>query len=199
MVPDRWSETYTSWLRDRGEYFRSRVEMATLDPFHGWKNAVHDQLEDARSVLDAFHVVRLDTQAVDEVRRRVQQDTTGHRGRRGDQLYRMRIILRVGGDRLNRLAASPVARRVHRGGGARRGRAGLAVRPAAPCRPPPGQLRRRSWDREKIVTTFAPRPYPRGCPPRQDLTVMEQRVPMLRRHQRREKRRHRSRQRPHRA
>ena len=30
------------------------VEIATLDPFHGYKNAIDDQLQDARSVLDAF-------------------------------------------------------------------------------------------------------------------------------------------------
>ncbi len=59
--------------------------MATLDPFHGYKNAIDDQLQDAVAVLDAFLVVKLGTQAVDDVRRRVQQDTTGHRGRKGDR------------------------------------------------------------------------------------------------------------------
>jgi transposase len=44
-------------------------------------------------VLDAFHVVKLAAQAMDEVRRRVQQDTLGHRGRAGDPLYRVRHIL----------------------------------------------------------------------------------------------------------
>lgn len=47
-------------------------------PFHGYKNAIDDQLEDAVAVLDAFHVVKLATAAVDEVRRRVQQDIHGH-------------------------------------------------------------------------------------------------------------------------
>lgn len=53
------------------------------NPFHGYENAIDDQLEDAVAVLDAFHVVKLGTQAVDEVRRRVQQDTAGHRARKG--------------------------------------------------------------------------------------------------------------------
>ena len=44
-------------------------------------------------MLDAFHVVKLAAQAMDEVRRRVQQDTLGHRGRAGDPLYRVRNIL----------------------------------------------------------------------------------------------------------
>ena len=64
------------------EAFRKRVQVAALDPFHGYKNAIDDQLADAISVLDAFHVVRLGGQAVDEVRRRVQQATTGRRGRK---------------------------------------------------------------------------------------------------------------------
>ena len=48
-------------------------------------------------MLDAFHVVKLATQAVDEVRRRIQQDTHGHRGRKDDPLYRIRNILRSTG------------------------------------------------------------------------------------------------------
>jgi len=36
------------------------------------------------AVLDAFHVTRLGFAAVDDVRRRVQQDSLGHRGRRDD-------------------------------------------------------------------------------------------------------------------
>lgn len=100
LVPGRSGQTYTSWLRARGEGFRGRVEVATLDPFHGYKNAIDDQLQDAAAVLDAFHVVKLATGAVDEVRRRVQQQTHGHRGRSGDPLYRIRNILRAGAENL---------------------------------------------------------------------------------------------------
>ena len=100
LVPGRSGQTYKSWLTERGEAFRQRVEIATLDPFHGYKNAIDDQLEDARAVLDAFHVVKLATGVVDEVRRRVQQDIHGHRGRRDDPLYRIRNILRAGEENL---------------------------------------------------------------------------------------------------
>jgi transposase len=51
-------------------------------------------------VLDAFHVVRLGTQAVDEVRRRVQQDTLGCRGHKHDPLYKIRGLLRHGAEHL---------------------------------------------------------------------------------------------------
>ena len=47
-------------------------------------------------MLDAFHVVRLGFAAVDEVRRRIQQELTGHRGRKDDPLYLIRRLLRRG-------------------------------------------------------------------------------------------------------
>jgi transposase len=40
----------------------------------------------ATSVIDRFHVMRHATLAVDEVRRRDQQERLGHRGRAGDPL-----------------------------------------------------------------------------------------------------------------
>ena len=49
----------------------------------------------ATSVLDAFHIVKLAGDAPGEVRRRVQQDTLGHRGRKGDPLYQIRNLLRA--------------------------------------------------------------------------------------------------------
>jgi transposase len=89
LVPGRSGEAYKRWLRERGHVFRAGLQIATLDPFHGYKNAIDDQLDDARAVFDAFHVVKLATGVVDEVRRRVQQDFHAHRGRRDDPLYRI--------------------------------------------------------------------------------------------------------------
>jgi transposase len=100
LVPGRSGEAYKTWLQARGDTFRKNVQVATLDPFHGYKNAIEDQLQDAVAVLDAFHIVKLGTAAVDEVRRRVQQDIHGHRGRKDDPLYRIRNILRAGVEHL---------------------------------------------------------------------------------------------------
>jgi transposase len=100
LVPGRSGKAYADWLDQRGEAFRRRVQVATLDPFHGYKNAIDDQLEDATSVLDAFHVVKLGAQVVDEVRRRVQQAIHGHRGRKDDPLYGIRNVLRCAEERL---------------------------------------------------------------------------------------------------
>lgn len=100
LVPGRSGKAYATWLGDRDDAFRQNVRVAALDPFAGYKTAIEDRLEDAVAVLDAFHVVKLGTAAVDEVRRRVQQDTLGHRGKKGDPLYGIQTILRAGAENL---------------------------------------------------------------------------------------------------
>lgn len=81
LVPGRSGKAYSGWLKERGEVSRGAVEVATLKLFHGYTNAIDERLEDATAVLDAFHIVKLGTQAVDEPRRRAQQETRGHWGR----------------------------------------------------------------------------------------------------------------------
>ena len=100
LVPGRSAKAYADWLHARGNTFRAGVKVAALDPFQGYKSAIDDQLQDAIAVLDAFHVVKLGTTAVDEFRRRVQQDTLGHRGRKGDPLYGIAKLLRAGAENL---------------------------------------------------------------------------------------------------
>uniref|UniRef100_UPI0011E066A9 ISL3 family transposase n=1 Tax=Nocardioides rubriscoriae TaxID=642762 RepID=UPI0011E066A9 len=100
LVPGRSGAAYKAWLEARNKQFRDGIEVATLDPFHGYKNAIDDQLDDAVAVLEAFHVVKLGTTALDQVRRRVQQETLGHRSRSGDSLYGIRTMLRAGAERL---------------------------------------------------------------------------------------------------
>jgi transposase len=100
LVPGRSKKAYADWLTQRGEGFTTGVKVATLDPFHGYKAAIDEELAEATAVLDVFHVVALGTKCVDEVRRRVQQATTGHRGRKGDPLYGIQNILRAGEENL---------------------------------------------------------------------------------------------------
>jgi len=66
----------------------------------GFKTATVEELPAATAVMDPFHVVRLAGDALDRCRRRVQQDTRGHRGRAGDPLYRARRTLHTGADLL---------------------------------------------------------------------------------------------------
>jgi transposase len=100
LVLGRSGKAYADWLRSRGNAFTAGITTATLDPFRGYANAIRDELDDATAVLDAFHVVRLGLQAMEETRRRVQQELLGHRGRKNDPLYKIRNVLRAGTDKL---------------------------------------------------------------------------------------------------
>jgi transposase len=100
LVPGRSGKAYADWLSGRGDTFTAGIRTATLDPFRGYSNAIRDELEDATAVLDAFHVVRLGLTAMEQTRRRVQQEQLGHRGRKHDPLYRIRNALRAGADKL---------------------------------------------------------------------------------------------------
>jgi transposase len=51
-------------------------------------------------VVNHFHTIRLANAVVDQVRRRTQQATLGHRGRTPDPLYRIRKLLLVAAEQL---------------------------------------------------------------------------------------------------
>ena len=54
----------------------------------------------ATMVADPFHVTKLANTKLDECRRRVQNETLGHRGRKNDPLYRGRRLLTMAKERL---------------------------------------------------------------------------------------------------
>jgi transposase len=75
------------------------AQVVACDLFSGLKTAAQ-QIDGVVVVADVFHVVRLALQALDEVRRRRQQQIHGHRGHRDDPLFKLRRVLRVGQERL---------------------------------------------------------------------------------------------------
>jgi transposase len=100
MVEGRSKQAFKAWLADRQESWRDGVEVVAMDGFTGFKTATTEELPDAVTVMDPFHVVRLAGDALDRCRRRVQQRTYGHRGRTGDPLYAARRTLHTGADLL---------------------------------------------------------------------------------------------------
>ena len=58
-------------------------------------------MDHAIRVADPFHVVRVANRCLDKVRRRVQNQTHGHRGRKPDPLYKIRKLLLKGAERLD--------------------------------------------------------------------------------------------------
>jgi transposase len=66
-------------------------------------------LPTALQVVDPFHAISLANRALDAIRRRVQNEQTGHRGRRDDPLYRARRLLLRGEERLDAESAERLA------------------------------------------------------------------------------------------
>ena len=74
MVEGRSKQAFKTWLAERPEAWRDAVEVVAMDGFTGFKTATTEELPDAVAVMDPFHVVRLAGDALDQCRRRVQQD-----------------------------------------------------------------------------------------------------------------------------
>jgi transposase len=101
VVPGRSGAGPSRWLADRGGEWRARIEWATLDLSGPYRSVFDTMLPDAVQVADPFHVVKLASSKLDECRRRVQNETMGHRGRKDDPLYRCRRLLTKADERLD--------------------------------------------------------------------------------------------------
>jgi transposase len=93
LVADRTRVAVAGWLHARPPAWLARITTVALDPWRGYASALVAPLGHARVVVDHFHAVRLANTVVDQVRRRTQQATLGHRGRKRDPLYRIRKLL----------------------------------------------------------------------------------------------------------
>jgi transposase len=100
VVADRTRAAVDSWLGARTRDWLARIGTVALDPWRGYASALVAPLGHARVVVDHFHAMRLANVVVDQVRRRVQQATLGHRGRKPDPLYRIRKLLLVAAEQL---------------------------------------------------------------------------------------------------
>ena len=101
VVPGRSSLEPCQWLAQRSGEWRANIAWATLDLSGPYRAVFDTMLPDAVQVADPFHVVKLANQKLDECRRRVQNETLGHRGRKDDPLYRCRRLLTKADERLD--------------------------------------------------------------------------------------------------
>jgi transposase len=100
VVAGRDAAPVCAWLATRPEAWRDAIDWVTLDLSGSYRSVADTMLPDATQVADPFHVVRLANERLDEVRRRVQNETLGHRGRKTDPLYRTRRLLVMADERL---------------------------------------------------------------------------------------------------
>jgi len=89
-----------SWLDRQPAAWLSQVRVVASDLAESYRAGLDGRLDHAIRVADPFHVVRLANRCLDQVRRRVQNATLGHRGRRRDPLYRIRKLMLTGAERL---------------------------------------------------------------------------------------------------
>ena len=101
VVADRTRQAVDGWLGARPRGWLAEVGTVALDPWRGYASALVAPLGHATVVVDHFHAIRLANTVVDQVRRRVQQVTLGHRGRTHDPLYRIRKLLLTAAEQLS--------------------------------------------------------------------------------------------------
>ena len=100
VIGARSASAVEEWLAAKPARWGAGIRHAVIDPYQPYATALANELPDAKLVVDHFHVIRLANTALDAVRRRVQHATLGHRGRKGDPLYRIRRRLLSGHERL---------------------------------------------------------------------------------------------------
>jgi transposase len=100
VVADRTRAAVGRWLGARPRGWLAQIGTVALDPWRGYASALVVPLGHATVVVDHFHAIKLANAVVDQVRRRVQQATLGHRGRKRDPLYRIRKLLLAAAEQL---------------------------------------------------------------------------------------------------
>jgi hypothetical protein len=161
MIEGRQAPDLDRWLAERPQEWIDAVAITVCDLHEPFRAALARHLPDAIAVADPFHVVAVGTRCVDATRRRTQNDTLGHRGRKGDPLYRCRKLLAMAEERLDEagsdrlrglLAAGDPLGHVHEAwranypalGGAGQGRGAALAR----------EVRRRRWLSRLVMTRW---------------------------------------------
>jgi transposase len=105
ILPTRKYTDVAGWIDKQPKSWKERIRFGALDMSATYAAVYSVMLPQADQVVDPFHVVSLANRSLDAVRRRVQTEQTGHRGRRDDPLYRARRVLLRGEEKLDSGAA----------------------------------------------------------------------------------------------
>lgn len=101
VVAGRSATGPSAWLEARPPAWRQAIRYGVLDLSGPYRKTFDDTLAHVAQVADPFHLIKLANSKLDECRRRVQNDTLGHRGRKRDPLYRARRLLTKAHERLD--------------------------------------------------------------------------------------------------
>ena len=101
VVPGRDAASTCAWFAEQPVEWCESICCATLDLSGPYRAVFDTMLLHAVQIADPFHVVKLANFVLDETRRRVQNETCGHRGRKSDPLYRIRKLMTIAHERLD--------------------------------------------------------------------------------------------------
>lgn len=100
LVPGNSAGDLRRWCAQADPDWLAQITVVATDLAESYRNGLSPHLDHAQRVADPFHVVRAANRCVDQVRRRVQNEQLGHRGRKHDPLYRIRKLLIAGSERI---------------------------------------------------------------------------------------------------
>jgi len=101
ILPSRKFTDVARWLDKQPRAWKERIAYGALDMSDAYASVFTVVLPEAKQVVDSFHAIALANRCLDAIRRRVQTQQLGHRGRRDDPLYRARRLLLRGEEHLN--------------------------------------------------------------------------------------------------
>jgi transposase len=101
IVEGRTAAAPSGWICARTPTWRAGIAWCCLDLSGPYRKTFNDTLPEAAQIADPFHLVKLANQKLDECRRRVQNETLGHRGHKTDPLYRARRLLTKAAERVD--------------------------------------------------------------------------------------------------
>ncbi len=100
MTPGNSGADLRRWCAKADPAWIAKIEVVATDLAESYRAGLSPHLDHCVRVADPFHVVRVANRCMDTVRRRVQNEQLGHRGRKRDPLFKIRKILLAGSERV---------------------------------------------------------------------------------------------------
>jgi transposase len=101
ILPTRKYTDVAGWIEAQPAAWKERIRYGALDMSATYAAVYSVTLPKASQVVDPFHAISLANRCLDAVRRRIQSEQLGHRGRKDDPLYRARRVLLMGEEKLD--------------------------------------------------------------------------------------------------
>ena len=100
MTPGNRAADLRRWCANADPAWIAKISVVATDLAESYRAGLSPHLDHVTRVADPFHVVRVANRCMDTVRRRVQNEQLGHRGRKRDPLFKIRKILLAGSERV---------------------------------------------------------------------------------------------------